>query len=151
MDALTIAQHYFDTSNRHDAASIVAAFAEGGTYSDPTTGGPLSAEAIAGYATGLWASFPDLAFEIVSAGLAGNGVVAAQWIMRGTIADRCWGCRQAENQLSCLGLTLSAFPMARSAQWRAISIPSYSSRSWASRRSCSRIQSARTHSAPQSP
>jgi len=103
MDALTIAQHYFDAWNHHDAASIVAAFAEGGTYSDPTTGGPLSAEAIAGYATGLWASFPDLAFEIVSAGLAGNGVVAAQWIMRGTNRGSVLGLPPTENRVELPG------------------------------------------------
>src|SRR3954447_17083012 len=84
MDALTIAQGYFDAWNRHDAASIVAAFARDGIYSDPTTGGPLSTAAIAGYAAGLWEAFPDLAFEIMSAGQTGDGVVAAQWVMRGT-------------------------------------------------------------------
>ena len=84
MDALTVVQRYFDAWNRRDAASIVAAFASDGTYSDPTTGGPLSTEAIAGYVTGLWSAFPDLSFDIVSAGLAGDGVVAAQWVMRGT-------------------------------------------------------------------
>jgi steroid delta-isomerase-like uncharacterized protein len=84
MDTLTVAQSYFDAWNRHDAASIIAAFARDGIYSDPTTGGPLSAEAIAGYVTGLWTSFPDLSFDIVSAGVIGNGLVAAQWIMRGT-------------------------------------------------------------------
>jgi predicted ester cyclase len=33
---------------------------------------------------GLWAAFPDLSFEVASAGEAGPGLVAAQWIMRGT-------------------------------------------------------------------
>lgn len=33
---------------------------------------------------GLWSAFPDLSFEIVSEGLAGENLVAAQWIMRGT-------------------------------------------------------------------
>jgi steroid delta-isomerase-like uncharacterized protein len=84
MDALTVAQRYFDAWNRRDAASIVATFASDGTYSDPTTGGALSMEAIAGYVTGLWSAFPDLSFDIVSAGLAGEGLVAAQWVMRGT-------------------------------------------------------------------
>lgn len=84
MDALATAQRYFDAWNRHDAGGIVATFAADGSYSDPTTGGPLSTAAIAGYATGLWASFPDLSFEIVSAGAVGDGVVAAQWVMRGT-------------------------------------------------------------------
>jgi hypothetical protein len=33
---------------------------------------------------GLWAAFPDLSFEIASKGLAGDNLVAAQWIMHGT-------------------------------------------------------------------
>ena len=84
MEALTLAHSYFDAWNRHDAASIAAAFARDGIYSDPTTGGPLSTAAVAGYAAGLWSAFPDLSFEIVSAGQTGDGVVAAQWVMRGT-------------------------------------------------------------------
>ncbi len=84
MLSLQQAQHYFDAWNARDAAAIVATFAPGGTYEDPTTPGPLTGEAIGRYAAGLWAAFPDLTFEIVSAAPAGEGRVAAQWIMRGT-------------------------------------------------------------------
>jgi steroid delta-isomerase-like uncharacterized protein len=84
MDPLRIANQYFDAWNNHDASAIVATFAEGGTYSDPTSGGILTGEAIGAYAAGLWASFPDLRFEIVSAGQTGPDSVAAQWVMRGT-------------------------------------------------------------------
>jgi steroid delta-isomerase-like uncharacterized protein len=44
----------------------------------------LQGDAIAGYARGSWAAFPDLSFEIVSAAETGAGLVAAQWIMHGT-------------------------------------------------------------------
>jgi predicted ester cyclase len=47
-------------------------------------GQPLAGPAIAAYASGLWAAFPDLSFEIVSAAPAGDRMIAAQWIMRGT-------------------------------------------------------------------
>lgn len=84
MAAIDLAQRYFDAWNRHDPASIVATFAQGGTYSDPTSGGVLTGQAIAHYADGLLAAFPDLSFEIVSAAPAGDSMVAAQWLMRGT-------------------------------------------------------------------
>jgi steroid delta-isomerase-like uncharacterized protein len=82
-DALQVAQAYFDAWNRHDAAGIVATFAEGGMYTDPLAQG-LSGEAIAAYAQGLWGAFPDLLFEIVGQTLVDDGQVAAQWLMKGT-------------------------------------------------------------------
>ena len=78
-----VAQAYFDAWNRRDAEGIVAAFAEGGTYSDPLARG-LTDGAIAGYARGLWQSFPDLSFDLIGQTLVGDGVVAAQWVMKGT-------------------------------------------------------------------
>ena len=50
-DALSVAQEYFDAWNRHDAAGIVATFAEGGTYTDPLAPA-LTGGAIAAYAGG---------------------------------------------------------------------------------------------------
>jgi steroid delta-isomerase-like uncharacterized protein len=83
MNSLEIANQYFDAWNRRDASAIVATFADGGTYSDPTTG-TLTGNAIGAYASQLWATFPDLRFEIVTEGQSGPDAVAAQWVMRGT-------------------------------------------------------------------
>ncbi|HZQ41986.1 MAG TPA: nuclear transport factor 2 family protein [Acidobacteriaceae bacterium] len=58
---------YADAWNRHDADGIVATFADGGTYCDPTTPGPLTGAAIGEYASGLWSAFPDLSFQLTSA------------------------------------------------------------------------------------
>jgi steroid delta-isomerase-like uncharacterized protein len=77
-------QHYTDAWNRHDAAGIVAAFAEHGTYTDPTTAGPLAGAAIAAYAQSLWDAFPDLSFETVSLNQNDQGLVSAEWLMKGT-------------------------------------------------------------------
>jgi steroid delta-isomerase-like uncharacterized protein len=79
-----VVQDYFGAWNRHDAEAIIATFAEGGTYSDPSAGKGLEGNAIAAYAEGLWATFPDLSFEIISVGHMGADMVAAQWLMRGT-------------------------------------------------------------------
>src|SRR5690242_20228013 len=84
MNPLEIAQQYFDAWNRRDAAAVLATFTADGTYCDPAGGGRLRGEALKGYITGLWAAFPDLSFEIASQGLAGEQLVAAQWIMHGT-------------------------------------------------------------------
>jgi predicted ester cyclase len=58
-------------------------FFEGGTYTDPVTNGPLTGRDIGGFAEGLFASFPDLSFEITSNAEAASGVVL-EWTMRGT-------------------------------------------------------------------
>src|ERR1051326_9299065 len=83
MTALEIAKTYFDAWNARDAAAVLACFSEDGTYSDPTTGGRLRGDALAGYMQGLWAAFPDLSFDIAGAGDLGPDLVAAQWIMHG--------------------------------------------------------------------
>ena len=109
MEAQTVAQEYVAVEeyvaawNRHDAAGLVATFAEGGTYRDPTTGGPLAGPAISGYAAGLWSAFPDLSFEIVT--LAGGaGLVVAEWVMRGTNLGSALGLPPTGKQLELPGV-----------------------------------------------
>jgi steroid delta-isomerase-like uncharacterized protein len=82
--ALAAAHRYFDAWNRRDPDAVAATFADGGTYTDPATGGDLVGPAIAAHAAALFAGFPDLSFEIVSDGATGPGTVAAEWLMRGT-------------------------------------------------------------------
>ena len=83
-DPVQIARRYFDAWNQHDAGAIVATFAEGGTYADPVTPGPLTGAAIGAYAQALWDAFPDLSFDIVSLTADASGLVSAEWLMRGT-------------------------------------------------------------------
>jgi hypothetical protein len=52
MNALAVAQSYFDAWTHRDADGIIAAFTEGGTYSDPTVAQGISPEATADYARG---------------------------------------------------------------------------------------------------
>jgi steroid delta-isomerase-like uncharacterized protein len=91
MEALECAQKYFDAWNHRDADAVLATFSADGTYSDPVSGGRLQGEALKGYMQGLWAAFPDLSFEVASKGLAGENLVAAQWIMRGTNSGSMMG------------------------------------------------------------
>jgi steroid delta-isomerase-like uncharacterized protein len=84
MDATDVAQRYFDAWNRRDPGAIFATFAEGGTYTDPNAPEGLSDRAIAEYAAGLFAAFPDLTFDVLDHNATGDGTVAARWLMRGT-------------------------------------------------------------------
>ncbi|HET9219645.1 MAG TPA: ester cyclase [Terriglobia bacterium] len=84
MNSLEIANRYFDAWNRRDPEAVLATMAVDGTYTDPTTNGPLSGDAFAAYMKGLFSTFPDTSFEIVSEGQLAPDLVAAQWIMRGT-------------------------------------------------------------------
>ena len=84
MRSIEIADRYFDGWNRRDPEAVLMTMAAGGTYADPTTNGPLSGNAFASYMKGLFSAFPDTSFEIVSTGEPAPGLVAAQWIMRGT-------------------------------------------------------------------
>src|SRR4051812_1727402 len=84
MEAIAGVQQYFEAWNGHDPDGIVATFAQGGTYRDPNVPEGLVDQAIARYAGGLFEAFPDLSFDILSHSFAGEGVLGAQWMMRGT-------------------------------------------------------------------
>lgn len=84
MSAIDVAQRYLDAWNARDATRLTAAFADGGTYQDPATGGPLGTAALAQYASGLWSAYPDLTFEDNGMQESGSGRVVLPWTMRGT-------------------------------------------------------------------
>ncbi len=86
--SLAQAEAYFDAWNAHDPEAVAAAFAEDGTYTDPTVAGPpLCGHAVAEHARALFTGFPDLAFEILRVQPLDNGpqgTVVAGWLMSGT-------------------------------------------------------------------
>jgi steroid delta-isomerase-like uncharacterized protein len=81
-NSLQVFEAYADAWNRHDADAIVATFAEGGTYCDPTTPGALTGAAIGEYARGLWSAFPGLSFEL-GRRMEGESALSVEWVMRG--------------------------------------------------------------------
>jgi steroid delta-isomerase-like uncharacterized protein len=91
MDPIDLAQRYFDAWNRRDPAAVLDTLAPNGTYTDPTTNGPIRGEPFAGYMKGLFSAFPDVSFEIASVGLAADDLVAAQWVMHGTNSGSMYG------------------------------------------------------------
>lgn len=96
-------QAYADAWHRHDAAAIVATFADGGTYTDPATPGPLTGAAIGAYATSLWDAFPDLSFEVLSSLENGDGLFSAEWQMNGTNTGPIYGFPPTGRSISLRG------------------------------------------------
>jgi len=76
-------EQYFDAWNSHVPERVPAALSEGGTYEDPTTGGPLTGDALTASVAGVLAAFPDVHFEVPSISTNGD-TASAQWRMLGT-------------------------------------------------------------------
>ena len=82
--------------NAHDGSAVLATFADGGTYEDPTLPGPIGGEDLVGYITGLATAFPDLHFDVE--GLAVDGDEAfLRWRMRGTNTGPMPGAPEPSN------------------------------------------------------
>ena len=104
MNSLELANAYFDAWNRHDSDAILGLFAESGTYSDPTTKGPLTGQAIGDYAQGLWSAFPDLSFEIRSCAPTTANKLVAEWTMTGTNTGEFAGLPPTQHAVSLPGI-----------------------------------------------
>ena len=75
---------YFAAWNDHDPQAVVRSLADGGSYEDPTTGGPLTGDALAANVATLLAGFPDVHFDLASVVPTSDTTAAAQWLMSGT-------------------------------------------------------------------
>jgi steroid delta-isomerase-like uncharacterized protein len=84
MDPITLCNRYFRAWMHRDMAAIAATFAPGGTYSDPTTPGPIGGDALREHVDRLWAAFPDLTFELGPVHGIGDSQGHAQWTMKGS-------------------------------------------------------------------
>ncbi len=104
MTILELAQRYFEAWNRHDADAVVAVFRDSGTYSDPTTNGPLARQAIGDYARRLWEAFPDLSFEVRSVAQTAARKVIAEWTMTGTNSGPFAGLPPTQRAVSVPGV-----------------------------------------------
>jgi steroid delta-isomerase-like uncharacterized protein len=80
----TALERYFDAWNSHRPERVPAALTDGGTYEDPTTGGPLSGDALTANVAGVYDGFPDVRFELVSVAATSDDTACAQWRMIGT-------------------------------------------------------------------
>ena len=84
MNAVEVVQHANKAYNAHDADALAATYAQGATYSDSRDGQVFTGKGIANYAKAVWAAYPDASVELITIADTGGGLVAAQWVLRGT-------------------------------------------------------------------
>jgi len=84
MNALEVSKRGIDAWNRHDIDGVLAGYAEGATYSHPRVGENVTREAMSNFFKGVWAAYPDSSLELISMGDTGGGLVATQFVFRGT-------------------------------------------------------------------
>jgi steroid delta-isomerase-like uncharacterized protein len=75
---------YIAAWNAHDVSSVASTFLPDGYLSSPATEGQARGEAIARYAAGTFAGFPDFKVEIVNRWPIGRHAIADEWVIRGT-------------------------------------------------------------------
>jgi steroid delta-isomerase-like uncharacterized protein len=84
MNLVEIARNNFNSWNRHDADAIVAAYAEGGVYTNADLPEGITGGALGDFVKGLWAIFPDFSLDLKSIGDMGGELIALQWVAHGT-------------------------------------------------------------------
>ena len=70
---------------------------------DNATAGAVGYGAIAAYAQSLWDAFPDLSFETVSLTHNDQGLVSAEWLMKGTNTGPMMGLAPAGRSIALAG------------------------------------------------
>ena len=85
MNALEVSKRGIDAWNKHDIDGVLAGYAEGATYSHPRVGENVTREAMSNFFKGVWAAYPDSSLELINIiANTGGGLVATQWVFRGT-------------------------------------------------------------------
>jgi len=76
---------YVEGWNDHDPDTVLSAFADGGTVSDPATDGALSGDEIREWVEETTTGFPDVRFEVERRSAdAEDGLLLVEWTMYGT-------------------------------------------------------------------
>lgn len=100
-------EEYESGWNEHDPEKVVAQFAEGGTYFDPTIGEQIQGQDIGEYVAGTVQGFPDLNFEMGRWIMSDNNnrlVLVAEWIMHGTHTGTLEGLPPTGNTIALEGI-----------------------------------------------
>lgn len=77
-------ERYRQGWNDHDPEAVMAAFADGGTITDPATDGTLSGTEIGEWVEETTAGFPDVRFEVDRRIADESGRLFVEWTMYGT-------------------------------------------------------------------
>lgn len=75
---------YVDAWNAHDPTGVMTEFADDGTFDDPASDGTLSGEEIGAWVEEIVEAFPDVQFSVDRSTVDEEGVLFAEWTMRGT-------------------------------------------------------------------
>jgi steroid delta-isomerase-like uncharacterized protein len=105
-NAKTAVLNYIEAWNRRDPAAVLDALLKEGTYTDPSTPGPISGQAFATYIYRLISNLPDLHFEIVSLNESERGRVILEWHMKGTRTTPFPSFLQTGNVVDLPGLSV---------------------------------------------
>jgi steroid delta-isomerase-like uncharacterized protein len=84
MNAIEIVKRANTAYNAHDADALAALYADDASYSNPHAGQGVTGKASVNFPKAVWAAYPDAFVELISVGETGEGLVALQWVMRGT-------------------------------------------------------------------
>lgn len=77
-------ERYVAAWNAHDPDAVLAAFADGGTFTDPASDGTLAGDEIRDWVEETVEAFPDVQFTVGRRAVNEEGVLIAEWTMRGT-------------------------------------------------------------------
>lgn len=77
-------EEYVSAWNDHEPERVLAQFADGGTYVDPTLDEPLVGREIADYVAEIVSGVPDVHVDERRVVDSEPGVVVSEWTMRGT-------------------------------------------------------------------
>jgi len=101
----------FDAWNNRDADTIVATYAENGTYTHPALPEPLvGGQAVAEWAKTVWTVLPEFKLDLVSLDATENGIVVNEWVYSGTdTGPHRDGTPPTERAVKCPGVSISQF------------------------------------------
>lgn len=82
-DNTRVAEQYMEALNEYDLARVSGYLHEDFQFQDPATPEPLDETTFQAYMQGLWASYPDMTFEITQT-IAQGDYVVVNYICTGT-------------------------------------------------------------------
>lgn len=96
---------YIAAWNHYAEADLAGMFAGGGTYEDPSTGGPIAATALAEVVARLRESFPDLVFAATAVTQAADRTIL-EWTMRGHLRGPLFGAPATDRLVELAGVDI---------------------------------------------
>lgn len=100
---------YFSAWNDHDVNAILSLLTDDATYVGPMASDGLGGRALRREIDWLWASFPDLWFEVESLDQHDDQGAVAQWVMHGTNTGPALGLPATHRRVRLAGADFFRF------------------------------------------